>query len=193
MAATSSERVAAAIEESIAVQQQVLSGLLDEIVTAADWVTATFRAGGKLLLCGNGGSAADCQHLAAEFVGRFEQEGQPLPAVALTVDTSSLTALGNDYGFERIFARQLEALGHAGDLLLALSTSGASPNVIAAVESARNSGMRTIALTGEDGGPVAALSDLALRVPSTRTARIQEAHITIGHAICEVVETELRP
>jgi len=185
-------RIATAIEDSIAVKRAVLDGLLPEIATAGSWIFESLRDGGKLLLVGNGGSAADCQHVAAELVGRFEREGRALPAIALTVDTSVLTALANDYGVDRMFARQVEALGARGDVALALSTSGNSRNVVAAVEVASTMGIRTIALTGRDGGELAARADLALRVPSDRAARIQESHITICHALCELVEAELR-
>ncbi len=181
-------RVEMALEESIAVKRAVVETITEEVATAAAWVAETIRGGGKILLVGNGGSAADAQHIAAELVGRFEGERRPLPAIALTTDTSVLTALGNDYGVETMFARQVEALGRPADLLVAISTSGWSPNVLAAVEAARHRGMRTIALTGAAGDALAAAADLALRVPSTRPARIQESHIAIGHAICEVVE-----
>jgi D-sedoheptulose 7-phosphate isomerase len=183
----------ASILESIAVKQAVLAGMLGALATAATWMIETLRGGHKLLLFGNGGSAADAQHIAAEFVGRFEQERRPWPAIALTTDTSALTALGNDYGVEVIFARQVEALGQPGDLVLAFSTSGNSPNVLRAVHSARAQGLKVIGLTGETGGQLAALCDLALCVPSRRTARIQEAHIMICHALCEVVEAALSP
>jgi D-sedoheptulose 7-phosphate isomerase len=151
----------------------------------------TIRSGGKVLLCGNGGSAADAQHIAAEFVGRYEKERRPLPAVALTTDTSALTALANDYGFERVFARQVEALARSGDCLIAISTSGNSPNVLAAVMAARNLGCKVIAMTGKNGKKLAGLSDAALVVPSERTSRIQEAHITVGHIWCEMIDAAL--
>jgi D-sedoheptulose 7-phosphate isomerase len=185
-------RVAAALEESIAVKRAVLEALVGDITKAAGWLVESLRSERKVLLFGNGGSAADCQHIAAELVGRFEREGRGLSALALTVDTSALTALTNDYGFEAVFARQIQALAQSGDVAMAFSTSGESPNVIAGVEAARKTGVRTIALTGSDGGRLAGLSDLTIRVPSSRTSRIQEAHITICHAICEIVEAELR-
>ena len=147
----------------------------------------TIAAGRKLLLCGNGGSAADAQHIAAELVGRFVRERAPLPAIALTVDTSILTAVGNDYGFEHVFSRQVAALGAAGDLLVAISTSGKSPNVLAAAREARARGVKIIGMTGQDGGPLAELCDVSLRNPSRNTARIQECHITIGHLLCEAM------
>lgn len=150
----------------------------------------TFRDGGKVLICGNGGSAADAQHLAAEFTGRYETERKALPAIALTTDTSALTAISNDYGFERVFSRQVEALARKGDCLIAISTSGNSPNVIAAVMEARKLGCTTIAMTGSSGKKLASLCDAAILVPSARTARIQEAHITIAHIWCEMLDTE---
>jgi D-sedoheptulose 7-phosphate isomerase len=185
-------RIAAALEESIAVKRALLDAGVVDIARAAGWIVEALRRGSKIILFGNGGSAADCQHVAAELVGRFEREGRGLPALALTVDTSALTALANDYGFEAVFARQIQALGRSDDVALAFSTSGDSANVIAGAEAARATGVRTIALTGRDGGQLAGLCDLAIRVPSSRTSRIQEAHITICHAICEIVEAELR-
>jgi D-sedoheptulose 7-phosphate isomerase len=184
-------RLTASVEESIAVKQAILASLLSPIMTAADWMTAALYAGHKLLLFGNGGSAADAQHIAAEFVGRFEKERRAWPAIALTTDTSILTALGNDYGIDVVFARQIEALGQPGDVVLAFSTSGNSPNVLEGVKAARAKGLRVIGFTGADGGKLAPLCDLALRVPSRRTARIQEGHMVICHALCEVTEAAL--
>jgi D-sedoheptulose 7-phosphate isomerase len=181
----------ASIEESIAVKQAILASMLSPITTAADWMTAALHAGHKLLLFGNGGSAADAQHIAAEFVGRFEKERRAWPAIALTTDTAILTALGNDYGADVIFARQIEALGQPGDVVLAFSTSGNSPNVLAGVRTAHARGLQVIGFTGKDGGKLASLCDLVLRVPSCRTARIQEGHMVICHALCEVTETAL--
>lgn len=159
-----------------------------EIERAAAVLAKAIRRGGRLLLCGNGGSAADAQHLAAELVGRFLVERRALPAVALTTDSSALTCIGNDYGFAHVFERQVQALGQAGDVLLALSTSGRSLNVLLALAAARNQGMITIGLLGGNGGPCAALCDVPIIVPSTSTARVQEAHGLIGHYLCEVVE-----
>jgi D-sedoheptulose 7-phosphate isomerase len=184
-------RVMASIEESIAVKQAIITDMLIPITTAADWMIAALRAGHKLLLFGNGGSAATAQHVAAEFVGRFEKERQPWSAIALTTDTAILTALGNDYGIDVVFARQIEALGQSGDVVLAFSTSGNSPNVLEGVKAARAKGVRVIGFTGEDGGKLASRCDLALRVPSRRTARIQEGHMVICHALCEVTEVAL--
>ncbi|MBX7172943.1 MAG: D-glycero-beta-D-manno-heptose 1-phosphate adenylyltransferase [Pyrinomonadaceae bacterium] len=146
------------------------------------------KRGNKILLCGNGGSAGDAQHIATELVGRYEKERKGLPAIALTTDTSALTAIGNDYGFERIFSRQVEALANPGDVLVGISTSGNSPNVILAIMEARQKGCQTIGLTGAKGKKLASLCDAAVLVPSERTARIQEAHLTIGHLWCEMVE-----
>ena len=157
----------------------------ESIDSCGNVIVETFAAGKKILLCGNGGSAADAQHIAAEFVGRYERERRALPAIALTTDTSALTALANDYNFERIFARQVEALATEGDCLIAISTSGNSPNVIAAVMAARNLGCKIIGLTGQGGKKLASLCDAVVMVPSTRTARIQEAHIAIAHYWCE--------
>lgn len=161
------------------------------ISECAALLISTFRNGGKVLLCGNGGSAADSQHIAAEFVGRYETERNALPAIALTTDTSALTALANDYHFDRVFARQVEALARKGDCLIAISTSGNSPNVIAAVMAARSTGVSVIGMTGENGKKLASLCDKCIMVPSARTARIQEAHITIAHIWCEMVDADL--
>ncbi len=160
-------------------------GALDRL--AAD-ILRSWDAGGKLLVCGNGGSAADSQHLAAELAGRYQLDRPGWPALALTVDTSALTAISNDYGFERVFARQVEALGRSGDVLLVISTSGHSPNCVAAVEVAASRGMRTHGLLGKDGGPLADLVDSALVAPGEVTARIQEIHITMIHMLCELLE-----
>ena len=164
--------------------------LLAPAADLAEAVISTLRAGGKLLLCGNGGSAADSQHLAAEFAVRFEKKRRALPAIALTTDTSSLTAAGNDFGFEQIFARQIEALGRPGDLLLAFTTSGTSPNILAAIRTASEIGLVTACLTGRDGGTIAAerLADHCLVVPASETARIQEIHIFLGHLICSAAD-----
>jgi D-sedoheptulose 7-phosphate isomerase len=154
------------------------------------WADAV-RAGNKLLFFGNGGSAADAQHFAAELVIRFVRDRKPIPAVALTTDTSALTAAGNDLGFDQIFARQLAALGRPGDVAAGLSTSGRSPNVIAALKVARELGLKTVVFTGGDGGEVAGLADVSLSVPSQVTARIQEMHLTLGHMLCGALEREL--
>ncbi len=167
--------------------------LCRQVAEAALLVAEALRAGGKLLLCGNGGSAADAQHWAGELVSRFAYDRPGLAAIALTTDTSILTAIGNDYGYERLFARQVEALGRPGDVLFALSTSGRSPNVLAALAAARAHGLRTIGFTGAGGGEMASLCDLLLRVPHTETPRIQEGHEAMGHAICALIEAALFP
>jgi D-sedoheptulose 7-phosphate isomerase len=163
------------------------------VARAAAMVTASLRVGGKLLLCGNGGSAADAQHWATELVGRFRRDRPGLAALALTADGTTLTALGNDYGYERVFARQVEALGRPGDVLFALSTSGRSPNILAALAAARAGGIATVGFTGAGGETMAPLCDLLLRVPHAETARIQEGHEALGHAICALIEATLFP
>lgn len=160
-----------------------------EITRLAEAMISALNGGHKILLCGNGGSAADAQHIAAELTGRFlEKNRRPLPAISLTTDTSALTAIGNDFGFESVFSRQVEALGVRGDLVLGLSTSGNSPNVIAALESAKKLGCVTAALTGGDGGRARACSDFCLVVPSPETPRIQEMHILIAHILCDLID-----
>lgn len=179
------------INEHLEVFRKVLAENLETIEKCAEMIFDTFREGGKILICGNGGSAADAQHLAAEFVGRFETERAALPAIALTTDTSALTALANDYNFERIFSRQVEALAARGDCLIAITTSGNSPNIISAIMKAREIGCKIIGLTGAKGKKTASLSDACILVPSERTARIQEAHITIAHIWCEMIDAKL--
>jgi D-sedoheptulose 7-phosphate isomerase len=184
-----------AIERSLNQHLEVFRSILSDsgsIKQCADLIFAAFEGGKKVLLCGNGGSAADAQHIAAEFVGRYETERQALPAIALTTDTSALTALANDYDFERIFARQIEALAAPGDCLIAISTSGNSPNVISAVMTARNRGCTGVGMTGAKGKKLASLCDECIMVPSERTARIQEAHITIAHIWCELIDERLK-
>jgi len=177
---------------SAELQREVAARLTDAILSAADLIAAAFRAGGKVLLCGNGGSAADCQHLAAEFVNRltreFERPG--LPAVALTTDTSVLTAVANDIGADEIFARQIQTLGKPGDILIGISTSGASANVLRAVQAGHAAGMRTIALTGR-AGRLAQSATVAIAVPSDEVQHIQEAHLAIEHILCDLVERAL--
>ncbi|MEJ7623126.1 MAG: D-glycero-beta-D-manno-heptose 1-phosphate adenylyltransferase [Pyrinomonadaceae bacterium] len=179
------------LDQHQAVMTTVSTSCKEAIRECVDLIIETFHSGNKVLLCGNGGSAADAQHIAAEFVGRYETERRALPAIALTTDTSALTALANDYDFEQIFARQVDALAAAGDCLIAISTSGNSPNVIAAVMAARKRGCSIIGMTGAKGKRLASLSDACILVPSERTARIQEAHITIAHIWCEIVENHL--
>lgn len=176
------------LNEHLAVFRDVITHNRESIKDCADVILQTFLSGNKVLLCGNGGSAADAQHMAAEFVGRYETERRALPAIALTTDTSALTALANDYDFERIFSRQVDALAVAGDCLIAISTSGSSPNVLAAVMAARNRGCKVVGMTGAKGKKLASLSDACVVVPSARTARIQEAHITIAHIWCEMID-----
>ncbi len=161
---------------------------LDRVREAATMIDAAIKAGGKVLLAGNGGSAADAQHIAAELVGRYKLERAALPAIALTTDTSALTAIGNDYGFEHIFERQVRALGRKGDVLIAISTSGRSPNILAAIEAARAHDMRVIGFTGPKGGDMANLCDVLLAAPGTDTATIQQLHMVAAHAICDAVE-----
>lgn len=170
-----------------------LQGLSDKVVQASSLMIESLRSGGKVMFCGNGGSAADSQHLAAELMGRFMRDRAPLAALALTVDTSALTAIGNDYGYRDVFSRQLRGVGRAGDVLVGLSTSGNSANVVDAMRIAREMNIRTISLTGAKEGAMTSLSDLWLPVPSTMTARIQEMHIAVGHMVCELVENAMAP
>jgi len=170
---------------------QLAQTLGPKIVDAAQLIAECLKDGGKVLLFGNGGSAADAQHLAAELVGRFVLERSPLPGIALTTDSSILTAVGNDYGFDQVFVRQVLALGCPKDVAIGISTSGNSPNVIKAVQAAAERGLRTIGLAGRDGGALAKGVEVAITVPSTNTARIQECHIAVGHVLCELVENEL--
>ena len=170
---------------------QTLGALSGPVQAAGQIMAESLRAGHKLLFCGNGGSAADSQHLASELTGRFIKDRRPLGAVALSTDSSALTCIGNDYAFDEVFARQLVALGRTGDVLVAISTSGNSRNVIRAAEEARALGIRVIGLLGRDGGALAALCDVPVVVPSEVTARIQEAHILIGHTLCGLIEEAL--
>lgn len=181
--------IARTLREGAQLRLRLVEECTDRIVEASDAIVTALQQGGKVLLFGNGGSAADAQHIAAEFVGRFAQERAPLPAIALTTDTSALTAIGNDYGFEHIFARQVLALGKAPDVAIAISTSGESRNVLAGVQAAHDKGMTTIGLTGRRGGALARAVNTPIIVPSTVTSRIQECHITIGHILCELVES----
>ena len=168
-------------------------GLSDNIVGAVELCVESLRAGGKVMFAGNGGSAADAQHWAGELVSRFYYDRPGLAAIALTTDSSILTAIGNDYGYDYVFARQVEALGRTGDVLVAISTSGNSPNIIRAAEAARARGVAVVGFTGEGGGKLAPLSDICFRVPSTETPRIQEGHEFIGHLLCALVEAEMHP
>jgi len=177
--------------QSIEAKQKALTVLETPVTSAATAIIKAFKNGNKLLICGNGGSAADSQHFAAEFTGRFEMERTPLPAIALTTDTSALTAIGNDYSFDVIFSKQVEALGKEGDILFAISTSGNSGNVIKAIEVAQQKGMIIIAMTGKDGGKIDKMlgsTDINICAPANRTARIQEIHLLVLHTICDIVD-----
>jgi phosphoheptose isomerase len=186
------QKIEAHLLQSAEIKRQTAVTCAESIARTAEVIAAAFLSSGKLLLCGNGGSAADCQHMAAEFVSRFSKDldRRALPAIALTTDTSFLTAFSNDCGFERVFERQIEALGCAGDVLLGISTSGNSPNLIYAVEAAKKKNMRTIALTG-NGGRLAAIAEVVIAVPSSDTQYIQEAHLAVEHIVCELVEVIL--
>jgi D-sedoheptulose 7-phosphate isomerase len=179
------------LSETIALHERVREANLQPVLDAAAAIAGSFRGGGKLLLFGNGGSAADAQHVAAELVGRFQRERAALAAIALTADTSVLSSIGNDYAFDRVFARQIEALGRQGDVAFGISTSGRSPNVLAGLTTARERGLRTLALTGGDGGAIGKAADTHLNVASDSTARVQEVHRTLLHAICDLVERGL--
>ena len=179
------------LEESANIKRMMAESLADTIVDAAQMILKTYQAGGKVLLIGNGGSAADAQHIAAELIGRFQLERTGLPAIALTTNTSALTALANDYAYDAVFSRQLEALASNKDILIAITTSGTSPNILKAVETAHSKGVYVVGLTGDDGGKLKDMADLTIMVPSNNIARIQEAHITIGHIICHLVEKGL--
>ncbi|HEX7125076.1 MAG TPA: D-sedoheptulose 7-phosphate isomerase [Thermodesulfobacteriota bacterium] len=182
------ERVERIFADSIAAKQEFVAAHADAVVRAAEAMARALRDGRTILVFGNGGSAADAQHIAAEFTNRFEIERPPLAALALTTDTSALTAIGNDYGFDEVFEKQVKALGRRGDVAIGISTSGNSRNVVRALEAARGRGLVTIGFTGEGGGTMAPLCDHLFRVPSRVTARIQETHITLGHTLCALVD-----
>ena len=191
---TLQERVSAHFAESIRAKQEAEKVLVEPTAQAAELMLQCLMNDGKILACGNGGSAADAQHFAAEMTGRFEKERMELAAVALTTDTSALTAIGNDYGFDHIFSKQVRALGRAGDVLMGISTSGNSANVIEAIKAAHERDMKVVAFTGRDGGKIAAMlkeGDVLLNVPYPRTARIQEVHILLVHALCDCIDTML--
>ncbi|MES2321223.1 MAG: phosphoheptose isomerase [Pseudomonadota bacterium] len=188
------QRILAHFHESAELKIQSAAALSQPIAQAIELMFGALSNGNKILACGNGGSAADCQHFAAELVGRFERERFPLPALALTTDTSILTAVGNDYSYREIFSKQVQAFGQAGDVLLAISTSGNSANVMAAVEAALEREMRVIAMTGKDGGALGKMltdADVHINVPHARTARIQEVHLVTIHAICDGIDVAL--
>jgi D-sedoheptulose 7-phosphate isomerase len=193
---TIQDRIRSHFEASVLTKQRTLVDSLTRIVAASERLAAVLKAGNKVLACGNGGSAADAQHFAAELTGRFERERPGLPGIALTVDSSALTAIANDYSYERVFSKQVEALARPGDLLLAISTSGNSPNVVKAIEAMHTAGGSIIALTGKDGGRMAAMlraGDIELRAASTVTARIQEVHILFLHCLCDAIDEMLYP
>ncbi|GMQ86833.1 MAG: D-sedoheptulose 7-phosphate isomerase [Gammaproteobacteria bacterium] len=187
------EAITRHIADSISVKQKILedAGLLDSIQQVAGECIAAYRRGNRILLAGNGGSAADAQHIAAEFVSRYAFDRPGLASIALTTDTSILTAIGNDYGYELIFSRQLDANGTAGDVFIGISTSGCSPNILTALRRARELGIVAVGLTGREGGGMQSCCDYCLQVPSTSTPRIQESHIMLGHVICGLVEEAL--
>ena len=180
-----------AIEEAIALHQRLLADFVPRVRELADLVLSTFQSGGRLFFMGNGGSAAEAQHIATEFVVRFKHERRALPVLALTGDTSLLTAIGNDFDFDQIFSRQVEALVGPGDMVVALSTSGVSSNVLEAVRMARNRGATTVGFTGNRNGPLAGLVDVSVEVPSGDTQRIQEVHLLLWHIVCELVDVEI--
>lgn len=182
------EQIEAQLRESIEVKEALLASQADVIAQMAEMLIDCLRGGGKALFCGNGGSAADAQHLAGELVGKFARDRRALPAIALTANSSIVTAVGNDYGFQHVFARQVEALAARGDVLVGLSTSGNAANVLEAMEAARTIGACRIGFTGGDGGKLKSAVELCLVVPSEKTWRIQEAHITVGHILCDLVE-----
>lgn len=185
------DRIKDLLLESIQVKEELLRRNINQIVEITNLVIDCLKKGGKVILFGNGGSASDSQHIAAELIGRFKKDRDALPAIALTANTSIITALANDYGYTKIFAKQIEALGGKNDIVIGISTSGKAKNVLCGVEQAQKMGIKTAALTGADGGELAKLADISLIVPSCVTARIQEAHITIGHIICEIAEETL--
>lgn len=185
------DNIRAQIQDNINVAQELLEESLEIILDVGNKITDVFKKGNKLLLCGNGGSAADSQHIAAEFVNRFRKDRNPLPAIALTTDTSILTSISNDYDYKYSFSKQVQALGQKGDVLIAISTSGMADNVIEAVNTAKKKGLTTIGLTGDGGGKLKNLADICIKVPSHDTPRIQEAHILIGHLLCDIVEKKV--
>jgi len=182
------EEILSFFKESGEIKEQFVRESLNSLTAVIKTIVRALEAGNKVLLFGNGGSAADAQHIAAEFVNRISMERPPLPAISLATDTSVLTSISNDYGFSEVFAKQIKALGRAGDIAIGISTSGNSVNIVHAFEVAREIGIITVAFTGNNGGTIAEMADYALIVPSGKTPRIQEAHITIGHVICEMVE-----
>lgn len=185
------DRIKEILMESIQVKEEVLHSRIGKIVEICQVIIENLKKNGKVILFGNGGSASDSQHIAAEFVGRFKKDRTPLAAIALTTNTSVLTSLANDYGYEIIFARQIEGLAQKNDTVIGISTSGKAKSVILGIKQAKKMGLKTIVFTGGDGGELAKIADISLVIPSPVTARIQEAHITVGHIICEIVEQTL--
>ena len=181
------------VTESLRVKSEFFQNNATLIADTAEKMAQALRDGRKILLFGNGGSAADAQHIAAEFVGRYIPDRMPLPALSLATDPSALTSLGNDYGYNAVFSRQIQALGNTGDIAIGISTSGNSPNVLEAMDVARTKGLLTIGFTGESGGKMNGRTDVLFRVPSGMTPRIQETHITLGHVLCELIDRELFP
>jgi D-sedoheptulose 7-phosphate isomerase len=187
------DRIRDILLESIQVKEELLHLGIGSIKEIADLMIDCLKKGGKVILFGNGGSASDAQHIAAELIGRFKKDRTALAAIALTTNTSVLTSLANDYGYEVVFAKQIEALGQKNDIVIGISTSGRAKNVALGIRQAKKMGLKTIALSGGDGGEIAKLADVSIIVPSSITARIQEVHITIGHILCELIEGELCP
>lgn len=179
------------LDESASITKNVSKNLSDTIIRISEMIIDSYNSGGKVILIGNGGSAADAQHIAAEFVGKFKLERRSLPAIALTTNTSILTALANDYGYETVFSRQLDSLANDKDILIAVTTSGNSSNILKAVENAKLRNIKVVGMTGKNGGKLKDVADVTIRVPSDNTPRIQEAHIIIGHVICGLVENAL--
>ena len=188
---TMRDRIKDIFLESIQIKEELMRTSIVQIIEIADLIIDCLKKNGKVILFGNGGSASDCQHIAAELIGRFKKDRTALAAIALSTYTSVLTSLANDYGYEIVFAKQIEALGQKNDIIIGISTSGKAKNVACGIKQAKKMGLKTVALTGGDGGELAKLADVSLLVPSAVTARIQEAHITIGHIICELVEESL--
>jgi len=188
-----SELIKSILQESCDIKQKVRQdeGLVKTIQDVIDTCVSALKNGNKLLLAGNGGSASDAQHIAAELVGRYEQDRKGLPALALTTNTSELTAISNDYGYDHVFQRQVQALAHSGDVFFGLSTSGNSANVVNAIEQCKQQGVITVAMTGDSGGKMKSMCDYCINVPSVNTARIQEVHITVGHIICKAIENTI--
>jgi D-sedoheptulose 7-phosphate isomerase len=194
MATTSIEKIRSHFEESLETKRDAMASIIPAIAEAGELMVDSLRNGGKILSCGNGGSAGDAQHFSAELLNRFEIERPGLPAIALTTDSSTITAIANDYAYQDIFSKQVQALGGAADLLLAISTSGNSPNVVRAVDAAHEREMKVVALTGRDGGAILGAletTDVEIRVPAERTARIQEVHLLVIHTLCDFIDSAL--